>query len=56
LRPFEEDTIAAIATPFGTAGIGKIRISGPEAISIADRIFQGVKGSSLKLASPYSAH
>ena len=35
-----QDTIAAIATPFGIAGVGIIRISGPEALKIARRIFQ----------------
>jgi len=35
-----QDTIAAIATPFGMAGVGIIRISGPEALKIARRIFQ----------------
>ena len=35
-----QDTIAAIATPFGMAGVGIIRISGPEALEIARRIFQ----------------
>ncbi len=34
-----EDTIAAIATPIGEGGIGIIRLSGKEAIDIADRIF-----------------
>lgn len=33
-----DDTIAAIATPPGEGGIGVIRISGPEAISIAAKI------------------
>ncbi len=32
-------TIAAIATPTGTGGIGIIRISGPEAMSIAGSLF-----------------
>ena len=35
-----QDTIAAVATPFGMAGVGIIRISGPEAVKIARRIFQ----------------
>jgi len=40
LTPFLlDDTIAAIATPTGEGGIGIIRLSGPEAIRIADRIF-----------------
>lgn len=33
------DTIAAIATPPGTGGIGIIRISGPFALSILQRVF-----------------
>ena len=33
------DTIAAISTPVGQAGIGIIRISGPQSYSIASRIF-----------------
>jgi tRNA modification GTPase len=35
-----QDTIAAVATPFGMAGVGIIRISGPKALKIARRIFQ----------------
>ena len=35
------DTIAAIATAMTNAGIGIVRISGDEAVPIADRIFQG---------------
>lgn len=33
------DTIAAIATPFGSGGIGVIRISGPDAFDIASTLF-----------------
>ncbi len=35
-----QDTIAANATPFGMSGIGIIRISGPEALVVARRIFK----------------
>ena len=35
----KQDTIAAIATPPGTGGIGIIRMSGPDAESILNRIF-----------------
>ncbi len=35
-----EDTIAAISTPIGQAGIGIIRISGPLSLSIAKKIFK----------------
>jgi tRNA modification GTPase len=36
----EYDTIAAVATPLGTGGIGIIKISGKDAFSIAEAIFQ----------------
>ncbi len=35
-----EDTIAAIATPIGQAGIGIIRISGPLSLEIAKKVFK----------------
>ncbi len=41
----EHDTIAAIATPYGESGIGIVRISGPEARRIAERIFRPGSGS-----------
>ena len=34
-----EDTIAAISTPIGEGGIAIIRVSGPQAFDVADRIF-----------------
>lgn len=43
----EVDTIAAIATPLGVGGIGVVRISGPTAVSIAQRVF--VRPSGLPL-------
>ena len=33
-----EDTIAAIATPIGTGGIGIIRISGTDALNVLKKI------------------
>jgi tRNA modification GTPase len=36
-----EETIVALATPTGTGAIGIIRLSGPEAIFIANRVFKG---------------
>jgi tRNA modification GTPase len=39
------DTIAAIATPAGKGGIGVVRLSGPEAISVAKRLFAHKDGS-----------
>ena len=35
------DTIAAVATAPGNAGVGIVRISGPDALHIADRLFRG---------------
>lgn len=43
-----EDTIAAISTPLGEGGIGIIRISGPEAIQVASRVFKPKRGASLE--------
>ncbi len=37
----ETDTIAAISTPVGEGGISVIRVSGPDAIPVADRIYRG---------------
>ena len=38
------ETIAAISTAMSTAGIGIVRISGPDAVAVADRFFQTAKG------------
>lgn len=35
------DTIAAVATAPGHAGVGVVRVSGPEALRLADQLFQG---------------
>jgi len=35
----QEDTIAAIATPIGQAGIGIVRVSGPQSLEIAGHVF-----------------
>lgn len=39
-RKTDTDTIAAVATPIGQAGIGIIRISGPLTTEIAEKIFK----------------
>jgi len=41
------DTIAAISTPHGKGGIAVIRISGEDALEIADKIFKTKSGKSL---------
>ena len=40
---FDTETIAAVATAMSNSGIGIIRISGEDAISIADKIFKSAK-------------
>lgn len=40
----DDDTIAAIATPYGESGIGIVRISGPDAKRIAERLFRPKSG------------
>lgn len=40
---FLDDTIAAISTPVGQGGIGIVRLSGKDAIKIADTIFRSPK-------------
>ena len=37
------DTIAAISTPMGEGAIAIIRLSGPDAVQIADRMYKGPK-------------
>lgn len=53
---FQKDTIAAIATGMTNAGIGIIRISGEDAIAVADKVFRA-KNPDKKLAmtKSYSA-
>ena len=46
-------TICAISTPVGVGGLAVIRVSGPEAISIADRIWDG---KSLARCDSHTAH
>lgn len=36
---YREDTVAAVVTAPGAAGVSIVRVSGPEALAIADRIF-----------------
>jgi tRNA modification GTPase len=47
------DTIAAIATPLGTGGIGIVRISGVEAISVAAAVFRPARGGAVENTAGY---
>ena len=40
-------TIAAISTPQGKGGVALVRISGPEACAVGDRIFKRINGKSV---------
>ena len=51
----QEECICALATPAGGA-IGIIRLSGSNAITITDKIFQSANGKSLEKAKPYTLH
>lgn len=48
-----EDTIAAVATGLGGAGIGIIRVSGPEAVSIVTRLFVNHAGKTVEDAESH---
>ncbi|MBU0650399.1 tRNA uridine-5-carboxymethylaminomethyl(34) synthesis GTPase MnmE [bacterium] len=50
------DTIAAIITPYGESSIGVLRLSGALSIGIADKLFKGKKGASLKCAKSHTLH
>ncbi len=41
------DTVAAISTPYGRGGIAVIRLSGPDAFAVADRVFLPRSGKPL---------
>ena len=47
------DTIVALATPPGTGGIAVARLSGPDAVAIADSVW---RGKSLSGVASHTAH
>ncbi len=52
----ENITIAAISTALGQGGIGVIRISGQDAVKIADKVFKKVSDEKISDAKGYTAH
>jgi tRNA modification GTPase len=50
------DTIAAISTPLGEGGIGIVRLSGPDAIAITDRVFRSPRSVPLSERSSHTIH
>lgn len=53
LTPLNNDTICAVSTPAGIGGIAVIRLSGPRALEIADRLWHG---KPLAQALSHTAH
>lgn len=52
----KNETIAAISTAVGSSGIGIIRISGEEALLVADRIYKGKDNKRLKDQPSHTIH
>ncbi|WML58273.1 tRNA uridine-5-carboxymethylaminomethyl(34) synthesis GTPase MnmE [Neobacillus sp. PS2-9] len=52
----ELDTIAAISTPMGEGAIAIVRLSGDDAIQIADKLFRGVGGKRLVEMTSHTIH
>lgn len=48
-------TVAAISTAEGKGGIGVVRISGPDAFAVADRVFQPMQGGGFAEMAGYTA-
>ena len=46
------DTIAALSSPVGKGGVAVIRISGTDAISVADKVFKCASGKSISELKP----
>lgn len=51
-----DDTIAALSTALGQAGIGIVRLSGKDALAIADKIFVAKDGKKPSRYKTYSVH
>ncbi len=50
------DTIAAISTPMGEGAIAIVRLTGEEAIEIADKLFKGIAGKKLSQVGSHTIH
>ena len=51
-----EATIAAVSTAVSNAGLGIVRMSGPEAFAIADRVYKGKKEKRLSGQKSHTIH
>jgi tRNA modification GTPase len=54
MKYWENDTIAAISTSIGESGIGIVRISGPKALEIAQKVFRDKNLNRTKIKSFFS--
>jgi len=54
--PYTDDTIVALATATGVGAIAVIRLSGKEAIELADKVFKTVSGKPLSEAPSHTVH
>lgn len=52
----KQKTIVSIVTPFGEGGIGKIIVSGPDALSIVNTVFQGKGIADLREAASHKLY
>ena len=53
---FHTDTIAAISTGMTSSGIGIVRISGPDAVEIADKVYDSRNGKKLADMPTHTIH
>ena len=54
MKFWENDSIAAISTPVGESGIGIVRISGPKALEIAQKVFRDKNLNKTKIRNFFS--
>lgn len=52
----EQDTICAVSTPPGNGGIGIIRVSGKDAVSIASRVFRSRSERKIESEASHTLH
>lgn len=56
MKKVEFDTIAAISTPLGEGAIAIVRLSGDDAVQIANQLFRGVNGKLLTEVASHTIH
>jgi tRNA modification GTPase len=56
VKKLELDTIAAISTPAGEGAIAIVRLSGEDAVKIADKVYKSATGKRLQDAATHTIH